>query len=50
MIASSALPRGLPSAWEWRKKPQMAGAGWGVSVIITEQEVGLACCEQGTWF
>lgn len=29
VIASSALLRGLPSAWEWRKKPQMAGAAWG---------------------
>ena len=29
VIASSALPLGLPSAWEWRKKPQMAGAGLG---------------------
>ena len=26
VIASSALPRGLPSAWEWRKKPP---DGWG---------------------
>lgn len=29
VIASSAFPPGLPSAWEWRKKPQLAGAGWG---------------------